>query len=199
MRYPGGKNNSGSYQQIISSMPVHHEYIEGFYGSGAVFRFKRPALHSVLIDRDSTVLPAPAPGLDVVCGDCLAYLQSRSYAGSELIYLDPPYLFSARRSENKGIYKFEFGTEEEHKRLLDLAKSIKANIMILGYMSPLYLSMLKGWRVKSWQVQTRQGIALEFLWMNFSEPGILHDARYVGQTFTERQRLRRLIGTEKRS
>ena len=38
MRYPGGKNNSGSYQQIISEIPLCDIYIELFAGSAAVWR-----------------------------------------------------------------------------------------------------------------------------------------------------------------
>jgi site-specific DNA-adenine methylase len=179
-------------------MSVHSEYIECFYGSGAVFRNKLPATKSVLIDLDPSVLPAMAPGIETICGDCLSYLAGRVYDGSELIYLDPPYLFSLRRSGDSGIYKHEFGTDDEHARLLDIILPMRTRVMISGYYSQLYASKLRRWRYKSWQSMTWQGPATEYLWMNFDEPLLLHDPRYVGSSFGERQRLRRLIGVEKR-
>ena len=44
MSYPGGKNGAGVYQAIINQMPPHQTYIEGFLGSGAVLRMKKPAI-----------------------------------------------------------------------------------------------------------------------------------------------------------
>jgi hypothetical protein len=46
MRYTGGKNGSGVYQRIISTIPPHHTYIELFAGSAAILRRKRPAAES---------------------------------------------------------------------------------------------------------------------------------------------------------
>lgn len=208
--YPGGKNGSGSYQQIISEIPVHTQYIEPFFGSGAVFWNKAPALVSVLCDIDPSVfvgLERSLSGYGVVhveCGNAVAMLdrmfQSSMLDPGTFIYLDPPYLFSTRRSGDNGIYKNEFGTEEDHIKLLELVVSIGSgcNIAISGYWSELYNSMLESWRVKSWNVRTRKGCAVEYLWMNYSTPALLHDPRYVGSNFTERQRLRRLAGFEQR-
>ena len=38
---------------------------------------------------------------------------------------------------------------------------------------------------------TRGGIAIERLWMNYPEPAELHDLRYLGSNFRERERIKR--------
>jgi hypothetical protein len=37
-------------------------------------------------------------------------------------------------------------------------------------------------------------MATEYLFMNYPTPVFLHDRRYVGRNFTERQRIQRLMG-----
>ena len=201
MTYFGGKNSNGSYQHIISEIPLHDVYIEPFLGSGAVFRNKRPAEKSFLLDLDIEIITCfedwtgcTLPENTVLMrSDALEFLRHYPYAGSEFIYLDPPYLFSSR-SDPRPTYKFELGTDKEHKFLLDIVKKISCPVAVSHYAAPLYFSMLEDWRLKSWQVRTRRGVATEYLFMNFPVPAILHDPRYVGQNFTERQRLKRLIG-----
>lgn len=201
MTYYGGKNASGSYQRIISEIPLHDVYIEPFLGSGAVFRNKRPAEKSFLLDLDFSILQGFSDwtGFSIpessffINADALEFLRHYPYAGSEFVYLDPPYLFSSR-SDPRPVYKYELGTDKEHKFLLDIVKKIPCPIAISHYAAPLYFSMLEGWRVISWQARTRGGMATEYLFMNYPVPVILHDPTYVGQNFTERQRLKRLIG-----
>lgn len=202
MTYYGGKNGSGSYQKIISEIPLHDVYIEPFLGSGAVFRNKRPSEKSFLLDLDFSILRgfsmwtgANIPdGTLFINGSALDFLASYPFTGSEFVYLDPPYLFSAR-SDPRPVYKCEFGEEKEHKFLLDIVKKIPCPVAISHYAAALYFSMLPGWRWKSWKARTRRGVAYEYLFMNYSVPAILHDPRYVGSNFTERQRLRRLVGS----
>ena len=55
MRYPGGKNGAGVFQTLINLIPPHDLYIEAFVGSGAVFRNKRCAPASIVIDADGDV------------------------------------------------------------------------------------------------------------------------------------------------
>jgi len=51
--------------------------------------------------------------------------------------------------------------------------------MISGYWSPLYATMLKGWRSIKFPAMTRGGVREEWVWMNFhpaddvSRPAIL--------------------------
>jgi site-specific DNA-adenine methylase len=203
MTYFGGKNSSGSYQKIISEIPFHEVYIEPFLGSGAVFRNKLPAQKSFLLDLDMEILIGfeawtgfTLPENTVLMrSNALEFLRYFPYEGSEFVYLDPPYLFSSR-SDPRPCYQYELGEEKEHKFLLDIVKKIPCPVAISHYAAPLYFSMLDDWRRKSWNARTRRGNATEYLFMNYPVPPILHDARYVGQNFTERQRLRRLIGSK---
>ena len=48
--YLGNKSASGAYQAIINVMPPHETYIEGFLGTGAIFKRKAPAKRDIGID-----------------------------------------------------------------------------------------------------------------------------------------------------
>lgn len=52
--YYGGKVRLASW--IINHMPAHRVYLEPFFGSGAVFFAKSPAVHEVINDLDATVV-----------------------------------------------------------------------------------------------------------------------------------------------
>ena len=38
---------------------------------------------------------------------------------------------------------------------------------------------------------TRGGLVEEYVWCNFPEPQVLHDPRFAGQNFRERERIKR--------
>jgi len=122
--------------------------------------------------------------------DALEYLSSFSFQGDEFVYLDPPYLMSARRGQ-RDLYRYEFGSRDEHLSLLSLICTLPCMVAISGYWSRLYHNMLDGWRVVTFQAHTRQGMATEYLWMNYPEPTMLHDYRYLGSNFRERERIKR--------
>jgi len=197
--YPGGKNGAGVYQSIINQMPPHDVYIEPFLGSGAVLRLKRPARSTIAIERDKDVAEAfiakhgENRSITVINGDGIQFLQHRrNWTGRELVYCDPPYLMSTRISHRR-IYRYEL-EEKHHIELLGTLKTLPCLVMISGYESPLYMSMLERWRVVTFQTMTRGGSpATEFLWMNFPEPTALHDYRYLGIGFRERERIKRRI------
>jgi hypothetical protein len=66
--------------------------------------------------------------------------------------------------------------------------------MISGYWSELYETHLQEWRHTTFATRTRSGEqATESLWMNYPEPEQLHDYRFLGDTFRERERIRRRI------
>jgi len=192
--YPGGKNGSGVYQTIINQMPPHTIYIEAFLGAGAIMKAKRPAVASIGIDSDAEVISDwdqnTLPGLTVINGDAISFLKSYSWKGSELVYCDPPYLFETRRSK-KPIYNHEM-TKADHRRLLAVLKQIPSMVMISGYWSKLYAEELAGWRTETYNTTVRSGdVAEEWLWMNYPEPFELHDYRYLGENFRERERIKR--------
>jgi len=65
-------------------------------------------------------------------------------------------------------------------------------VMISGYYSDIYAKELAGWRTATFKAQTRGGTtATEWVWMNFPEPLELHDYRYLGSNFRQRERIKR--------
>jgi len=198
--YPGGKNGAGVYQSIINQMPPHRNYIEGFLGSGAILRTKRPAISSIGIDADGDVLTAFSgdgiPNLQLIQADAITWLAAAHAENSDtispntLVYLDPPYLISTR-SSHRPIYRCEL-TEADHLRLLRVIQNLPCMIIISGYKSAMYEKELVSWRVETFQTTNRAGgRTTEYLWMNFPTPIELHDYRFLGINFRERERIKR--------
>jgi len=202
MAYPGGKAGSGVYQAIINLMPPHKVYIEPFVGGGAIIKAKLPApIANIAIDRD-----AAAPGLHLeniplftaIAADsiqCLPGLLDTLHCppSDVLIYCDPPYIIRTRSSQ-RSIYRYEM-TELDHINLLgilvDLA-SYGAMIMVSGYDNDLYQGTLSDWRTVTYLAMTRGGGQhVETVWCSFAEPWELHDYRYLGRDFRERERIKR--------
>lgn len=194
MTYPGGKSGSGVYQQIINQFPPHSHYIEAFLGSGAIMRYKKPAISSIGIDIDGDVISSfetQVPGLKLVCGDAVEWLTSAAIPDDALVYLDPPYLMTTRSTQRK-IYPAEFGEVGQHRRLLRCIRNLTCRVAISGYWSDLYADQLADWRTIHYPTMTRGGrVATEWLWMNYLEPWELHDYRYLGKGFRERERIQR--------
>lgn len=85
-----------------------------------------------------------------------------------LMYLDPPYLRSTRKSG--ALYNHEMD-EAEQVLLLDLITKSRAKIIISGYESDLYNRRLAGWYKDSTQSQTTSAeMATETIWMNYEPP-----------------------------
>ena len=126
-----------------------------------------------------------------LCEDALDWLAEFKPEGRELIYLDPPYLMETRRSGP--LYKFEM-TTHQHRWLLVLIQRIKCRVMISGYWSRLYATALRGWNSIRFMSMTRGGTpAEEWVWFNYPWPVDLHDYRYLGNSFRERERIKRRI------
>lgn len=191
--YPGGKNGSGVYQKIINLLPPHATYIEPFLGGGAIMRLKRPALASIGIDADAAVIhnwKGEIPNLQLIHTDALMWLASTAFTDDTLIYLDPPYLMSTRSTQG-ALYRYEM-TDKQHVQLLDLINCLPCMVVISGYASELYHDYLSAWRTLSFQAMTRSGKqATETVWLNFPEPYQLHDYRYLGENYRERERIKR--------
>lgn len=193
MAYKGGKGQDGVYHRIINQIPPHEVYIEAFFGGGSIMKYKKPAACSIAIDRDASVLrELPVPGALAVNGDAISYLRNWRDERSVFVYADPPYPFSVR-SYKEPIYKFEMGEDEKHIELLEVLKSLPCMVAISGYWSSLYESSLQGWRSISYQVGVQGGQArTEWLWMNYPEPKELHDYRYLGDGFRQREKITRM-------
>lgn len=208
--YPGGKAGSGVYQKLINLMPKHSIYVEPFLGGGSIMKYKRPApLANIAIDADASAIrnfgiPPGVPGYQGIVGNALDWLQSADVANSDdsLIYCDPPYLMSTRRIQDRPIYRFEM-TDADHVRLLSILTGLRCMVMVSGYPSDLYDNALspanpregqRGWRRVTYYAMTRGGsMAQEVVWLNFPEPFELHDYRYLGENFRQRERIKRKI------
>jgi len=87
-----------------------------------------------------------------------------------LFYLDPPYLPSSRTAT--AVYEHEM-TEDEHRELLALLPTLRAKIMLSGYPSPLYDSLLTGWQRHEFDLPNnasgtkKKDRETEILWCNF--------------------------------
>ena len=192
MRYPGRKGVT--FRTIINQMPPHKIYIETHLGGGAVIRNKKPCVSNIGIDIDAGVIDKNSDisgHVDMHCGDAVSVLKTCFVNQHTLIYADPPYLMETRRSGP--LYKHEY-SNAQHVELLYYLRSLPCMVMISGYYSSLYMEILEGWRFISYQSMTRGGTAAtEYLWMNYPEPVELHDYRYLGENFRERERITRKI------
>lgn len=126
-------------------------------------------------------------------GDGLDFLEHHHFDGCELVYCDPPYMRETRKSA-KDLYNFEW-TDHHHSRLLAWAVETPAKVIISGYASVMYREalelILEPWNCETFEAMTRRGLATEVLWYNFTRPTVLHDDRYLGDGFRERERIRR--------
>jgi len=201
--YPGGKNGSGVYQNIINLIPPHDIYIEGFLGSAAILKNKKLALFSICLDLNDKCLDAgralDLSGCTFIKQDAISFLKSflqissilKCFGADPFIYLDPPYPVEVRRSEKK-IYKYEFSTRD-HSELLYVARSAKVPVMISSYKNKMYDHYLHDWNRVDYPAVTRKGAVVESVYMNYDQPKILHDDRYLGKNFREREKLRGVI------
>ena len=185
----GSKATTGLCQPLIALMPPHSVYIETHLGGGALMRRKPAALRNIGIDIDGRALSAfecDYP-VELVQGCCHRFLADFPFDGTELVYSDPPYLHSTRKSGRRYRYDYEEG---DHDALLALLKGLPCAVMVSGYPSTLYAERLAGWRRVSLQVMNQAGVVTEQVWFNF-EPDRVHWASYAGRNFTHRQGVKR--------
>lgn len=193
MAYLGGKGNC--FRHIVNAMPGHEIYIETHLGGGAVLRAKRPASRQIGIDIDPGVIErwrAESPACELVCADALDFVGNFPFSGTELVYADPPYPEDVRSSPNR--YRHEY-TLDDHARLLDVLIELPCPVIVSGGPSSLYQQRLAKWRTKSFKAGARRGPRIETIWMNFPPPAQLHDTRYIGDDFREREKRKRRLST----
>jgi len=186
----GSKANAGVYHTIINQMPPHRCYIEPFLGWATIMKAKLPADRNIGIDRNGDRIRQgrlDIPSAELSIGDGIRFLERFQWHGGELVYADPPYLLETRTSNQR--YTFELS---DHQRLLDVLCRLPCPVILSGYYSKLYSESLRDWRVVTYTGQTRGGPRTEYLWMNFPEPLELHDYRYLGNGFRERERIKKM-------
>ncbi|MCI2283668.1 DNA adenine methylase [Colwellia sp. MSW7] len=186
--YPGGKGKT--YQHLINLMPPHKKYIEPFLGSGIVIKNKLAAKINIGNDINKSCIDNIDDIQNVTLRnmDSIQLLESESLCKDTLIYCDPPYVASTRRKTK--IYRHEYSDNQDEK-LLQFLTQQKCMVMISGYESDLYKHYLNDWNLYSFSSQTQNGKATECVWFNFEKPTKLHDSRYLGNCFRERQTIKR--------
>lgn len=190
--YPGGKGQYGIYQKIINLMPPHDVYIETHLGGGSIMLKKRSAERNIGIEIAPEVIEIwrkeNSLEIELIHGDAISYLKDYQFTGKELIYCDPPYLRETRRNKVK-LYKYDY-TVEQHIELLEVIKTLPCKVMISGYESSLYKESLRGWHSYFFQAGCHHGMGTEWIWMNYPCPVELHDYRYLGDNFRQRERIK---------
>lgn len=156
-------------------------------------RNKRPSKNNIGIEIDAEVVEKWIEGeqvdFELIHGDAIEFFKSYQFTGREFVYCDPPYLRETRKKKTR-LYKYDY-SREHHIELLDILKSLPCMVMISGYESALYRESLKGWNKHSFLAGCQHGVATEWLWMNYNPPVELHDYRYLGDDFRERERIKR--------
>lgn len=199
MSYPGGKGGDGVFQTLINLMPPHRTYVEPFLGGGAIMRHKKPAFMSIGIDSDIFVTAQwhnhNIPGLVVDTGDSFDYLRTASrFDRHTLIYCDPPYPLSTLKS-GRGRYRHML-SDKSHGTLLEYLLRLRCMVMVSSYPNPMYAEALNGWNTLTYSAPTRSGrAATEQVWFNFPKPTVLHDWRFVGSNYREREKFKRRFAT----
>ena len=129
---------------------------------------------------------------ELYTGDALPLLPLLGLDADTLIYADPPYLFDVRRGNGR-LYEHEFGEEWEHEAMIDCFGDLDCMVMISGYWSGLYAGLMaNGWRSYSFDAYDRgNNRREEFVWCNFPETTRLHDYKWLGDDFRERERIGR--------
>ena len=121
-------------------------------------------------------LPAVAARLKrvvILHDDALNVIRSQD-GPNTLFYLDPPYLHETRRSTS--VYEHEM-TDDDHSKLLHVVNEVEGHVILSGYRSELYDTMLSGprWRRKDIDVPNHVAAGsskrreTESLWMNYPD------------------------------
>lgn len=173
-------------------MPPHETYIESHLGGGAVMRHKLSATNNIGVDIDPAVIErwrhTDSATCTLVQGDAVEFLTNYPFIGTELVYADPPYLVQTRRRTR--VYRHDY-SEQQHGQLLNLLKQLPCMVMVSGYDHPFYSSELAGWQKLTFTAMTHAGLREETVWMNYERPVVLHDGRYIGNSFHERLTVQR--------
>lgn len=211
--YFGGKSSDGHFHQIINLIPPHRNYIELFGGKLGIYRHKKPAFRTLVVEKDESLAPyyeslnfmqieeldvfinhlyAPFRVKAYYIGDAFEVIEKFSFDLNQednFIYIDPPYPLDARKSQ-RPVYRYELDNLQ-HQTLCKYVNSLTmANIAISTYANEIYNEEFLGhdhWNICEVAAQTRHGRVTEQLWMNYKNPEELHDYRYLGANYRERE------------
>jgi len=206
--YPGTKYGSTAFMKIINQFPPHINFISAFLGNCAVLREKQPAPgQNIGIEVDARTLKkywqgytgAKLLNYDFIAAHCTqtthlleTHLEHELMKlPTTLVYADPPYVRDSR-ANGRMYYRYELNYNDHHA-YVEWCKLQKCMIAISQYPHPLYDALVEqhGWRKESYEVMTRQGLAIECLYMNYAKPDELHQYNFLGNDSWDRQRINR--------
>lgn len=131
------------------SLPVH--FWEGF-----------PAIVADTAKRMRSVVIECRPAVDVM---------KAHDAPGVVHYVDPPYLPETRGPGRD--YRHEM-SPEDHEALLDCLIGLKGNVVLSGYASGMYDTILRDWRRVEFRAMADRAMErVEVVWRNFEEPAPL--------------------------
>lgn len=196
MHYPGGK--AKTFHHVVNLIPPHRVYIEPFLGIGSVMKAKRSATIQYGIDLDERALEISdlaRAGVQLIHDDGINFLNRFPFEGHEVVYCDPPYHPKSRKRDR--VYRHDLD-ENDHLRFLETVTQLNARIIISGYDNDIYRQYLGNWHLYTYSAKAHDGLREECLWYNFPNPTQLHDYRYLGSNFRERQTIQRRLDRMKR-
>lgn len=195
--YFGGKGASGAVQKIINLIRPHDTLVIPFAGNCALTRHIRRPGRVLVNDLDPVVVAAwqaaQVPGVEVSNLPALDFLSAvlqRQDLGRVVIYCDPPYPFTTRKGGDRQVYAFEM-QDDEHPLLLETLGWLPVDCLISTYPNELYAEQLSTWNRVEFQAMTRKGPATEHLYYNYPAPTILHDDRFAGDNYRQREYVKR--------
>lgn len=158
-------------------------------------RAKKPAERQIGIDADQRVIDAwraRSTLCELVHGDAVAFLRDYPFTGEELVYADPPYPMETRNGHNCYRHDYRY---DDHLVLLDVLTSLECPVLISGQPTSPYRERLANWRCIKFGSGARRGGRTELLRANFPEPSTLHDPAKSGESFRDRERMKRRLAT----
>lgn len=211
----GGKGAAGLAEWIINQTPPHDTLIIPFAGHCALSRKILPCRRLILCDLNPSVaewwmesnrLPSHAEfhqccgveflrhhfGLSKISSPDMASSPAIDKNGDDghgrtVVYADPPYMLETRTSDKR--YDFELSIDQQTK-LRCCLQSLPCPVMVSHYDCEPYNAEFCDWSRTEQQAMTRGGVRTEVLWRNFAAEE-LHDYRFFGEGFREREKLKR--------
>jgi site-specific DNA-adenine methylase len=198
--YLGGKAASGTAERIINLIRPHDTLVIPFAGNCAITRKIKWPTRVLINDLDTTMVDAwraanLGPQLEVHNLQALDFLKmvlQRPDLGRIVVYCDPPYPHETRTSAN--FYNHEM-TYEQHLELLEVLRWLRVDCLVSTYPNDLYAAQLSHWQRTEFQSMTRGGPRTEWLFYNYPEPTVLHDDRFSGCDYREREYMKRKTET----
>lgn len=196
--YPGSKAAAGQWQKILSEIPKCSIFVEAMCGSAFISSLVADTGCIIVInDCDKTVLDkikltaTNTLQITKLNLDYQKVINKFDPIPGTVFFFDPPYKMETRSYQGK-LYRFDW-KDNDHKRFLKALQRVKSPCIVTHYPCKEYDQALKKWRQITYNSMTRAGVREERLYMNFPPPALLQCFRYVGQNFTDRQRISRKV------